>query len=94
MVSHPSERPQRVKMDATVLTLQKAIAAKRIGKIVLTHLEPDAIPTLKTLVCLINPDGTNPVEIFARSAAIRLLQQSFGAACSGRDAWGLMTCGA
>ena len=61
-----------------VLTLQKTIAAKRIGKIVLTHLQPDALPVLRSLIHLIDADGSNPVDIIASAAAIRFLRNAFG----------------
>jgi len=59
-----------------LLALQKVVAAKRIGRIFLTHVQPESISVLESLIRLINPDGSNPVEIYASAAAVRLLQAS------------------
>lgn len=58
-----------------LIALQKTIVAKKIGKIILTHLDPKSIPVLKALISVINYDGESPVKVFASSAALRLLEE-------------------
>lgn len=61
-----------------VLELQKVLPAKKIGTIVLTHLQPESISVLKSLLELMQLKEDDPIDIVAAVPAIRLLQSSLG----------------
>ena len=58
--------------------LQTAVDLKDVGALVLTHLTPKRMPSLRALLQRLSQDRTRPLDVYLSNPALQLLRSSLG----------------